>query len=129
MGGVKVELLKKLREYAPVDRIVLLYEQKEDFLQELANYMSGGLVVSNPKFFMMTKPIDSSQPPKGQWQVDDPDCWYIRWVAGEESLGAMMECMEPLKFVMFSRITENGETSMRKYSWDRLARLTKGTRQ
>jgi|TARA_R110002020_G_scaffold36876_6_gene110827 hypothetical protein len=123
MGGIKVDLLKQLKQYAPVDRIVLLYERGEDFIKELANYMTGGVVIANPKFFMMMKAIDSTKPPKGQWGVSNPDCWYARWVAGDNALGDMFDQLDPLPYLMFRRLTENGETKMRKYSWDRAKRL------
>jgi len=123
MGSIKVDLLKQLKQYAPVDRIVLLYERGEDFIKELANYMTGGVVIANPKFFMMMKAIDSTLPPKGQWGVKNPDCWYARWVAGDNALGDMFDQLDPLPYLMFRRLTENGETKMRKYSWDRAKRL------
>jgi len=128
MGGLKTELLKRLREYSPVDRIVLLYERGEDFVKELSNYMTGGVVISNPSFFMMVKAIDSAKPIRGQWAVQNPDCWYIRWVAGEDALGDMFNSIEPLPFIMFRRLNEQGETGLKKYAWDRMARLTKGAK-
>jgi len=129
MGGIKVELLRQLKEYSPVDRIVMLYERGEDFAKELANYMTGGVVIANPRYFMMMKAIDSTKPPRGQWGVENPDCWYARWVAGENVLGEMFDQLEPLPYLMFRRITENGETGLRKYSWSRAKEIAKRTRK
>jgi len=120
MGGIKTALLKQLKGYSPVDRIVMLYETGEDFVKELANYMTGGIVISNPRFFMMVKAIDSSKPPRGQWGVEEPDCWYARWVAGDNALPNMFDSLEPLPWLMFRRLTEKGETTLRKYEWDRI---------
>ena len=106
MGGIKTALLKQLKGYSPVDRIVMLYETGEDFVKELANYMTGGIVISNPRFFMMVKAIDSSKPPRGQWGVEEPDCWYARWVAGATALPNMFDSLEPLPWLMFRRLTE-----------------------
>ena len=58
MGNLKTELLTKLKGYAPYQQIVALYEDKAPFFKELHNYMIGGMVCSNPSYFMMCNAID-----------------------------------------------------------------------
>ena len=100
----------------------MLYEDKSKFFAELNNYMVGGLVISTPSLFLMLKPIDRSVDPSGQWYAETPDCWYCRWAAGIGALKEMMDSVEPLPFVMFRRVTENGETELRTYKWDSMYR-------
>jgi len=118
MGNLKTELLTKLKGLAPFEQIVALYKDKNDFFKEMHNYLIGGLVISNPQVFMMLKPIDGASDPHGQWYVKNPDTWYVRWVAGQSQLKAMMDNVNPLPFVMFRRITVNGETKVRTYKWE-----------
>ena len=120
MGGITKAIGEKLVGYAPIERIMATYEDKKKFYDEIGNYLVGGLVISCSKMFMMVKPIDSSQPPSGQWWPKNPDCWYARWVAGEGALQAMFESLEPLPKVMFRRIKPNGESGLRTLSWDRM---------
>ena len=123
MGNLKTELLTKLKGYAPYQQIVALYEDKGPFFKELHNYMIGGMVCSNPSYFMMCKAIDGSKDASDQWFCKTPDTWYIRWVAGQGCIKEMMEQLEPLPFLKFRRITPNGETNIRTYSWDRMYKI------
>ncbi len=122
MGHLKTDLLKKLKGLAPFEQIVAIYEDKSFFFKELNNYLIGGMVISNPSFFMMLKSIDKSKEPSAQWFVDKPDTWYVRWVAGQGCVKQMMDSVAPLPFVQFRRISTNGETALRTYSWDKLYR-------
>jgi len=69
---------------------------------------------------MMLKPIEKAKEPSGQWFVKEPDTWYVRWVAGQGCVKAMMDAVSPLPFVQFRRISPNGETDLRTYPWDKL---------
>jgi hypothetical protein len=122
MGSLKIELLNKLKHLPPFEQVVSLYENKSEFFKEMHNYLIGGLVISNPQLFMMLKPIDGSADPQGQWYVKNPDTWYVRWVAGQGQLKAMMDNVSPLPFVMFRRITPNGDTKIRTYKWETMYR-------
>ena len=122
MGHLKTDLLKKLKGLAPFEQIVSIYQDKAAFFKELNNYLVGGMVISNPSFFMMLKPIDKAVDPSGQWFAEKPDCWFVRWAAGQGGLKAMMDAVEPLPFVMFRRITPNGETKLRTYRWENMYR-------
>jgi len=120
MGHLKTELLKTLKGLSPFEQIVSLYEDRSLFFKELNNYLVGGLVISNPAFFMMVKPIVKSAEASGQWYAENPDTWYVRWVAGQGFVKAMMNQLKPLPFVQFRRITPNGETNLRTYKWEKL---------
>ena len=104
MGRIGRSICEKLVGRAPIERILDVYEDKDYFFRELNNYLVGGLVVSCSKFFMMVKPIDSTKPPSGQWWAKEPDCWYVRWVAGEGGMRAMFNAVDPLPKVMFRRL-------------------------
>ena len=122
MGGVTSKISEKLFGRAPIEQVLSVYEDKERFFQELNNYLVGGLVISCSKFFMMVKPIDSSKPPSGQWWAKDPDCWYVRWVAGNGQLKMMFDSLTPLPKVMFRRLKAGGESDLKTLSWDRMFR-------
>lgn len=124
MGQIKTELIKKLKGFSPFEQIVMLYSDKAKFFAEMNNYMIGGLVISNPSIFMMLKPINRSEDANSQWYPKNPDCWYVRWAAGFGGLRAMMDAVEPLPFVMFRRVRENGESNLRTYKWESLYRKT-----
>ena len=120
MGKIGRSICEKLVGRAPIERILDVYEDKDYFFRELNNYLVGGLVVSCSKFFMMVKPIDSTKPPSGQWWAKEPDCWYVRWVAGEKCMKAMFDSLEPLPKIMFRRLMPQGETDLRTLDWDRM---------
>ena len=124
MGHLKIELVKQLEGFAPFEKIQALYREPEKFFAELHNYMVGGLVLSSPKFFMMLKPIDKSIDPKDQWWVENPDTWYVRWAAGGGPK-MLMDAVEPLPYIMWKRVTPNGETKLRTYSWDKFYKIAK----
>ena len=124
MGQLKTELVQKLEGYAPFEKILALYKEPEKFFAELNNYMVGGLVLSSPKFFMMLKPIDKSNDPHGQWWVEEPNSWYVRWAAGS-GVKILMDAVEPLPYITFRRITPNGETKLRSYPWDKFYKIAK----
>ena len=120
MGGIPAKISEKLFGRAPLEQVLSVYEDKERFFQELNNYLVGGLVISCSKFFMMVKPIDSGKDPSGQWWPKNPDCWYVRWVAGEGCMKAMMDVGQPLPKVMFRRIKPGGESELKILSWERM---------
>ena len=118
-------MLTKLEGFAPYQQIVALYHDKAPFFKELHNYMIGGMVQSNPSFFMMCKAVDGSKDASEQWFCKNPDTWYIRWVAGKGCIKEMMDQLDPLPFLKFRRITPNGETKIRTYKWERMYKIVK----
>jgi len=123
MGQLKTDLIRKLNGLAPFEQVMSFYDNLQDFSNEMNNYLVGGLVISTPTMFVMAKPIDSSQQPDGQWYTEKPDCWYVRWFAGEGALQAIMDSVQPLEKVMFQRVREHMETEPRTYKWKRLYNL------
>jgi hypothetical protein len=123
MGQLKTELINKLKGLAPFEQIVRLYENPADFSAELNNYFVGGVVISTPTMFAMGKPIDSSIDPSGQWYAENPDAWYVKWFAGEDALQAIMDIVQPLPKVVFSRIKNGRKSADKTYAWDKLYNL------
>jgi hypothetical protein len=124
MGQLKTEMLDKLKDFPPFEQIARLYEDPADFSAELNNYFVGGVVISTPTMFAMGKPIDSSIDPCGQWYAEKPDCWYVKWFAGEGALRAIMDAVNPLPKVSFTRTKNGEESNLRTYRWERLYQLT-----
>tara|TARA_R100001463_G_scaffold82499_1_gene137096 strand:+ start:65 stop:445 length:381 start_codon:yes stop_codon:yes gene_type:complete len=119
MGQLKTEMLAQLKGYAPITKIMELYNEPKKFVEELNNYLMGGMVISSPHFFLMLKPIDRTKDPHGQWWVQDPNAWYVRWAAGDKAVKAMMDAVPPLPYLCFRRLTEGGETKLRTYNWQK----------
>ena len=119
MGQLKTELASRLKGCVPIEKIMALYNEPSKFVEELNNYLMGGLVISSPSFFMMLKPIEKDEDPHGQWNIKEPDAWYVRWAAGDNAVKAMMDAVTPLPYVCFRRLTAAGETKMRTYDWDK----------
>lgn len=124
MGQLRTDLIRKLKGLAPFEQIARMYKDPADFSAELNNYLVGGVVISTPNMFAMGKPIDSAIDPSGQWYAENPDSWYVKWFAGPGALRAIMDAVNPLPKVSFTR-TKNGEQSkLRTYRWARLYQLT-----
>lgn len=113
----------KLKGLAPFEQIMAFYEDPADFNADLNSYLIGGVVISTPTMFAMGKPINSTIDPSGQWYAEKPDAWYVRWFAGEGALQAIMDAVEPLEKVMFSRVKQGKEKLTKTYSWNKLYNL------
>jgi hypothetical protein len=123
MGQLKTDSIRKLQGLAPFEQIARLYEDPADFSAEFNNYLVGGVVISTPTMFAMGKPIDSAIDPNGQWYADKPDTWFVKWFAGEGALQAIMDVVEPLPKVIFSRIKNGKKSELKTYSWNKLYNL------
>lgn len=117
---------EKLIGETAFERMLALAESRENFLMEFNNYMQGGVIVNTPKMFLMAKPVDSSKEPDGQWWVEKPDAWYVRWASGEGAMKAMMNMGEPLPYIVFRRIKEGVTKPFKRYEWDTLYRRIAG---
>ena len=113
----------KLKGLAPFEQIMAFYEDPADFNADLNSYLIGGVVISTPTMFAMGKPINSTIDPSGQWYAEKPDAWYVRWFAGEGALQAIMDAVEPLEKVIFSRVKQGKEKLTKTYSWNKLYNL------
>lgn len=116
MGAIKTELLAKTKGLPPFEQVVAMYKDKSDFFKEMHNYLIGGLVISTPSHFVMAKPVDHTIEPEGQWYVEKPNAWYVKWFAGKGVIKAIMESVEPLPKIVFSRF-KSGQSEIRKYDW------------
>lgn len=125
MGQLHSSMMQKLKGLAPFEQIMVFYDNLQNFSDEFQNYLIGGMVISTPTMFVMAKPIDSKDDPNTQWYVKNPDCWYVRWFAGQGALQQVMDSVDPLEKVMFCRQREHMETEPRIYKWNRLYDLVR----
>jgi len=123
MGQLKTELIKQLKGLAPFEQIMAFYDDPADFNADLNSYLVGGVVISTPTMFAMGKPVDSNIDPSGQWYAEKPDAWFVKWFAGEGALQAIMDVVEPLPKVIFSRIKNGRKSELKTYSWNKLFNL------
>ena len=123
MPKLRTDLIRKLKGLAPFEQIMAFYDDPADFNADLNSYLIGGVVISTPTMFAMGKPIDSAIDPSGQWYAKNPDAWYVRWFAGQGALQAIMDAVEPLEKVMFSRVKQGKEKLTKTYSWNKLYNL------
>lgn len=124
MSEIRAHLLKKLYNLKPIDQIYHLYEEKSHFNSDLQNYLRCGYLHSCDDIFVMAKKVDCNQDPFDQWFVEKPNCWFVRWASGTGGLKKMMDSVEPMEWVMFKRVRENGhESEYRICRWERLYKL------
>lgn len=109
---------------SPIHQIMNMYEEKADFIQDLESYLQAGMVVSNPSFFLMAKPVDKSIDPSGQWYTEPSKCdaWFVRWASGKGCMKHMMDTVKPLAHVIFSRIKGKEISNYKIYDWNKLKR-------
>jgi len=120
---IKTGSIRKLKGLTPYAQIMSFYDNPADFNADLNSYLIGGVVISTPTMFAMGKPIDSAIDPSGQWYAKNPDAWYVRWFAGQGALQAIMDTVEPLEKVVFSRVKQGKEKLTKTYSWNKLYNL------
>jgi len=56
-----------------------------DMAKEIAAYMAYGCVFITPSSLLILKPVckDSEEHPSDQWNVKNPNAWYIHAIIGE----------------------------------------------
>jgi len=56
-----------------------------DMCQDLSAYMANGCVYLTPDSLLVLKPVcrDSEEHPANQWNVINPDAWYVQVIIGE----------------------------------------------
>ena len=123
MGQLKTNSIRRFEGLAPFKQIASMYENPEDFQKEFQNYLEAGGILCTPTMFAMGKPIDSNIDPSGQWYAEKPDAWFVKWFAGEGALQAIMDVVEPLPKVIFSRIKNGRKSELKIYSWNKLYNL------
>jgi len=123
MGQLKTNSIRRFEGLAPFKQIASMYENPEDFRKEFQNYLEAGGILCTPTMFAMGKPVDSNIDPSGQWYAQKPDAWFVKWFAGEGALQAIMDVVEPLPKVIFSRIKNGRKSELKIYSWNKLYNL------
>ena len=123
MGQLKTNSIRRFEGLAPFKQIASMYENPEDFRKEFQNYLQAGGILCTPTMFAMGKPVDSNIDPSGQWYAEKPDAWFVKWFAGEGALQAIMDVVEPLPKVIFSRIKNGRKSELKTYSWNKLYNL------
>lgn len=103
-----------------MESVLKIAPDRGKFLAEVKNYLEGGVVINTPRVFIMAKPIRSDEDPSGQWWVQEPDAWYVRWAAGEGAMRLMMEMGAPLPYVVFRRIKGGVTGKWKRYEWNEL---------
>jgi hypothetical protein len=123
MGQLKTNSIRRFEGLAPFKQIASMYENPEDFRKEFQNYLEAGGILCTPTMFAMGKPVDSNIDPSGQWYAEKPDAWFVKWFAGEGALQAIMDVVEPLPKVIFSRMKNGRKSELKTYSWNKLYNL------
>lgn len=122
MAKITADLIR--RSVSPIHDIIKMYDDRADFIQDLESYLQAGMVISNPSFFLMAKPVDKSIDPSGQWYTEPSKCdaWFVRWASGKGCMKHMMETVKPLAHVIFSRVKNEETTNYKIYDWNKLKR-------
>lgn len=123
MSKITADLVKT--GFSPILEIMNKYDNREDFFQDLDSYFNAGVIISTPTFFLMGKPIDSSQDPRGQWWAKNPDTWFVKWASGKGAMKYMISVVKPLAKVMFSRVKGDNTSEFKTYDWDKFTRRIK----
>jgi len=92
-----------------------------DMFKDITMYMSYGYVFKTPDSLLMGKAvrIDIDQHPQDQWQVENPNAWYVHMAIGEVGISEFIKRIpyelpfvgwmrhmkkQPIKFYDFNRI-------------------------
>ena len=100
-----------------------LYEKiGTDLFKDIAVYMDMGYVFKTPHSLLLGKAVRRDQGnPDAQWDVKDPDAWYVRTAVGD---GAVKEFIDripyPLPYVGWMRHVKN--KPVKYFSYDQVRR-------
>lgn len=100
-----------------------LYEKiGTDLFKDIAVYMDRGYVFKTPHSLLLGKAVRRDQGnPDAQWDVKDPDAWYVRTAVGD---GAVKEFIDripyPLPHVGWMRHVKN--KPVKYFSYDQVRR-------
>lgn len=90
-----------------------LYDQCGiDMNADIAAYAAHGYVFITPDSFLLGKAVNSKSeiPPQDQWNVENPDAWYVHMAVGGVVAGVkefISRIPHPLPLVGWSRATKN----------------------
>ena len=59
-----------------------------DMFKDISVYMAHGYVFKTPHSLLLGKPVrKDAGDPDGQWDVDNPNAWYVRTAVGDGAVG------------------------------------------
>jgi hypothetical protein len=113
---------------SPIEQAMAVYQKEacaRTFDEDLHLHLEHGFVFSTPEFFIMGRPVKSTEEPKYIvnpviYFTDDCDCWHIYLMAGDCSK-AWDIMPYPLPLFSFERRNE-----LRFYPMERIRRLSLG---
>ncbi len=95
----------------------------DSFEYDLSDYLHMGYVIRTPEFFVLGKSVNllADEEPHEQWNVKDPNAWYIKLLVG--SLRALMQ-MVPFELpkVCFERWVR-GKRNLKILNYNRVKEL------
>ena len=87
-----------------------LYEKiGTDLFKDIAVYLANGYVFKTPSSLLLGKAVKTNAGnPDAQWNVEDPDAWYIRTAVGDGAVKKFMDHMPyPLPWIGWMRHVKN----------------------
>ena len=103
-----------------------LYEKLgTDLFKDISVYMAHGYVHKTPYSLLLAKPVRTDQGnPDAQWNVNDPDAWYVRTAVGEICMSEVISRIPYiLPYVGWMRHTK--KQPVRFYTFDQVTRRMK----
>lgn len=84
----------------------LYKERKLDLWREIAAYSTcGGYVFLAPECVLWGKPVKRGEDPEDQWNVQEPDTWYVRFALGQDCMKRFLGYIPyPLPYVAWKRV-------------------------
>lgn len=96
-----------------------LYDQCGiDMNADIAAYAAHGYVFITPDSFLLGKAVNSKSEahPADQWNVENPDAWYVRSALNTLGLKKFLKLVPyPLPFVCWTRHLKNKPTKFHKF--------------
>ena len=109
---------------SPFIEALKFYEKiGDDLMKDIAAYATlGGYVFITPHSLMFGKAVRKDNgTPDTQWNVANPNAWYVRFAVGENSISDFISKIPyPLPFVGWSRVTKNKEVKW--YNFNKIQR-------
>lgn len=96
----------------PLDAVREMYREHlpgNSLEEDIAAYLEVGVVVSTPRFFLMARPIERSNPQAWDHfaRYENPDTWLIWAAAGDDAESVKTFCLQieprPLRWVAWAR--------------------------
>ncbi len=68
---------------------------KGDMFKDISAYMAYGYVFKTPSLLLMGKAVDTNSDlhPAAQWNVKNPDAWYVHTAIGKVGINEFIKCI------------------------------------